>query len=201
MMEFDNSVSETSQSLLLRIKRNRSDQAAWQEFVDRYENRIRSWCVSRGLQRTDADDITQNVMLKLAKNLEQFDYDPTLSFRGWLRRVTENAVFDFFRKRQIDDLVNGYGHPPSLYEPEAKKDLVQRISEAFDLELLDEAKARVQLRVKKERWLAWQMLAEMGFSGEEAGQKLDMKTASVYTAKNQVQKLIQEELDLLERKD
>ena len=58
--------STTSVSLLLRLGRYPSDQAAWEEFVDRYGAKIYSWCRAWRLQDADAQDVTQAVLAKLA---------------------------------------------------------------------------------------------------------------------------------------
>lgn len=94
----DSQESQTNVSFLLRIKDNADDPTAWREFVQRYGARIYDWCVNRRLQSADAEDVTQNVLVKLARNLNSFEYEQKLTFRDWLRRVTENAVTDFFRK-------------------------------------------------------------------------------------------------------
>jgi RNA polymerase sigma-70 factor (ECF subfamily) len=53
--------------------------------------------------------------------------------------------------------------------------------------------------VPAHRWLAFQLTAVEGLSGAEAAARLDMKVASVYTAKNQVHKMVQETVRELEQ--
>ena len=57
-----------------------SDQAAWEEFVDRYGAKIYSWCRAWRLQDADAQDVTQAVLTKLAVQLRRFAYDPSQKF-------------------------------------------------------------------------------------------------------------------------
>ncbi len=45
------------------------------------------------------DDVTQEVLLRLAQKLGTFQYDPSRSFRGWLKTVTQNALADFLADR------------------------------------------------------------------------------------------------------
>jgi RNA polymerase sigma-70 factor (ECF subfamily) len=56
---------KTSLTLLGRLRRDPKDQAAWSEFVARYRPRILQWCRGWGLQESDAQDVTQDVLLKL----------------------------------------------------------------------------------------------------------------------------------------
>ena len=133
--------STTSITLLNRIRANREDETAWRDFVKRYGTRIYQWCQNRKLQPNDAEDVTQDVLLKLAIQFEKFEYDPNRSFRGWLRRVTENAVTDFARSRASRNSAQGGSEVNDLLAEEpARQELWQYLSEAFDLEIFDEAK-------------------------------------------------------------
>lgn len=191
------STSKTSVSLLRRIRRNEGDPQAWDEFVDRYGRRIYEWCLHRKLQPADAEDVTQNVLTKLAVRLETFEYNPDLTFRGWLRRITENSLVDFFRERQS----RGGGKNQSiehLNDTAARANLAERLEAAFDLELFEEAKARVRRRVDNRRWLAWEMTAVKNEPGERVAAELDMKIPTVYSSRYQVQKMIADEVQGLE---
>src|SRR5262249_27845754 len=83
--------SETSPTLLGRLRLDPSDQASWKTFVQRYGPKIYGWCRGWNLQDADAQDVTQNVLLKLAAKLSTFHYDPAGSFRGWLKTLTHHA--------------------------------------------------------------------------------------------------------------
>jgi RNA polymerase sigma factor (sigma-70 family) len=208
----DNSV--TRLSLLARLREDDRDSEAWATFIDRYGSRIYEWCLARRLQPADAEDVTQNVLLKLAKHLGSFEYDPQLTFRGWLRRVAENTIIDFLRQTarvtSADAIGSELGRPTQpaaqrlihnnelLNEATAREDLLERLDAAFDLELLDLAKERVKLRIEARRWEAWERLALQQQSGEEVAVALDMKIATVYSSRFQVQKMIAEEIRLLE---
>src|SRR5436305_6706393 len=92
--------AETRLSLLVRLTRaGPADERAWREFVDYYAPVIYRWCTRRGLQETDAQDVTQQVLVKLAAKLPAFTYDPDRSFRGWLRTLTQHALADFLSGR------------------------------------------------------------------------------------------------------
>src|SRR5882672_12776878 len=90
----------TSASLLGRLRHGPAEPGAWSEFVDRYSPRIYDWCRRWGLQEADAQDVTQIVLVKLVETMRVFAYDPSRSFRGWLRTLTHHAWYDFVRGRQ-----------------------------------------------------------------------------------------------------
>lgn len=194
--------SVTSVSLLHRIKEDRHDEKAWREFVDRYGTRVYRWCLIRRLQPEDAEDVTQNVLLRLAASFEKFEYDPRQSFRGWLRRVTENAIKDFAKSQSRHHLGQGGSAIASLMdEVPTRTELVDYLAEAFDLEVLDEAKSRVQTRVKISRWMSWDLLCNQANSAKEVAERLGISVGVVYANKNQVQNLIKAEIEYLEGKE
>lgn len=196
----DGSASGTSVSLLARIRRDPSDQAAWGEFVKRYAPKIYGWCRQWKLQEADAEDVTQNVLAKLASKLRSFDYDPALSFRGWLKTVTVHALSDFLAERRRPGLGSGDSAVAGLLESlEARTDLLAHLEEEFDREMLEEALARVQLKVPHRRWEAFRLTALEGLSGAEAGARLEMNVTTVFTSKCKVQKLVQQEIQKLEQ--
>ena len=196
----DNSQPSTSVSLLSRLRREDRDEEAWREFVERYGRGIYGWCLNRTLQPSDAEDVSQNVLVKLARHLCDFEYDESLSFRGWLRRVTENAIKDYLREGQQS--VKGEGGSEILKQleaVEARRELLERLQDAYDLELFEEAVSRVRARIATHRWLAWHLSASERRPAAEVAAELNMKVASVYTARNQVQKMIHDEIQALEQ--
>jgi DNA-directed RNA polymerase specialized sigma24 family protein len=64
--------SRTSVTLLSRLRQDPKDQAAWNDFVARYEPKILQWCRGWKLQDSDARDVTQDVLLKLHRLLAKF---------------------------------------------------------------------------------------------------------------------------------
>ena len=194
--------SPTRASLLVRLRDAPTDQAAWREFVRRYGGQIYGWCRHWDLQEADALDVTQDVLLKLADKMRTFAYDPSRSFRGWLRTLTHHAWRDFLDGRRRPG--GGSGDTDvlrALAGVEARDDLLRQMEEEFDRELLEEAMGRVRLRVQPHTWEAFRLLAVEGLSGAEAARKLGMKVATVFVARSKVQKMIQEEVRRLDPPD
>jgi RNA polymerase sigma-70 factor (ECF subfamily) len=94
----------TSITLLGRLRQEPADSSAWRDFVARYRPRIVAYCLAFPLQQADAEDVTQAVLVKLIAKMRDFRYDPTQSFRAWLKTVTRNALLDF-----LDDRRRGAG--------------------------------------------------------------------------------------------
>lgn len=188
--------SITRVSLLGRLRENPEDQKAWGEFVDQYGRRIFRWCLRWGLNESDAEDVTQDVLLKLARAMPQFNYDAAKSYRAWLKTITRNAWSDFISTRRKP----GVGaSDEGLDSAEARDDLVLRLEEAFDHELMKIAMDRVQARVHERTWEAFRLLAVDGLPGTDVAEKLGMKVATVYVHRSNVQKMLQEEIGRLEK--
>jgi RNA polymerase sigma-70 factor (ECF subfamily) len=187
----------TSATLLGRLRLQPGDPAAWADFVNRYGPRIQQWCRARGLQPADAEDVTQAVLLKLLDKMRTFVYDPAQSFRAWLKTVTHNALSNYLRSGRRQTAAGG--DPAAVLETvEARDGLERQLEEEFDRELLEEAMARVRLRVAPARWDAFRLTALEGLSGADAATRLGILVATVYTARSKVQKLLQEEVRKLE---
>ncbi len=191
----------TSASLLGRLRHQPTDQEAWCEFVDRYGEKIYGWCRRWHLQDADAKDVTQAVLASLCIKMRTFSYDPGLSFRGWLRTLTHHTWSDLVHSRRL--VLAGGGDPDSdwLETLEARDDLIERLNDQFDHEVLEEAAVRVRLRVEPHTWEAFRLTAIEQMSGAEAAQRLGMKVTTVFKAKSKVQRMLREEIGRLEGSD
>jgi RNA polymerase sigma-70 factor (ECF subfamily) len=193
------SVDPTSATLLERVGRNPNDEAAWARFVELYGSKIRGWCRRWGLQEADTEDVTQEVLLRLAQKLGTFQYDQSRSFRGWLRTVTHNALASYLadRKRQCsgsgDDAVL-----EQLQTVQARDDLVEHLKEQFDAEIVAMACARARARVETLTWEAFRLTAYEGISGDEVAARLGMTRANVFKAKSRVMRFLREEIKQLD---
>src|SRR5579863_9045498 len=89
----------TRYSLLSRL-RNWDDQESWQDFFNTYWRLIYSFALKSGLTAAEAEDVVQETIISVAKNVEKFKRDRSLgSFKGWLRNLTRWRVADHLRRR------------------------------------------------------------------------------------------------------
>src|SRR5215831_361796 len=97
---------DTPVSLLERL-RLQPDAPSWQRLVDLYTPLIRSWLLRHELQPSDADDLVQEVMSVLVRELPSFQHERrTGAFRRWLRGITVNRLRVFWR--------GGHGGPRAV---------------------------------------------------------------------------------------
>lgn len=192
--------SATRVTLLGRLRGDPADQRAWAEFVGHYGGKVLHWCRAWGLQDADAADVTQAVLLQLAVSMRTFAYDPARSFRAWLKTVARHALSAFLDRQRRPGRGSGESQVhEQLCSLAARDDLLGRLEEGFDLELLEEAARRVRLRVEPRTWEAFELTAREGLSGAEAAARVGMQASQVYVAKRRVRQMLQEEVGRLEQ--
>jgi RNA polymerase sigma factor (sigma-70 family) len=191
--------SRTSVTLLGRLRQDPKDQAAWNDFVARYQPQLLKWCRGWGLREPDAQDVTQAVLLKLSYLMANFAYDPSRSFRGWLKTLTHHAWRDLVFERKRAGVGSGDSRMAEFFASlQAGDDLVRHLEEEFERELVDQAMALVRPRVAPRTWDAFRLTALEGCSGAAAAAQLEMTVARVYVARSEIKKMIQDEVRKLE---
>ncbi len=83
-------------------KAQTGDQTAFHRLVDRFQPEIYRMIFYRTSSQMDAEDLTQDVMLKAYKNIGKLK-SPEV-FRSWLYRIAVNRVKDYYRKKQFTSL-------------------------------------------------------------------------------------------------
>jgi RNA polymerase sigma factor (sigma-70 family) len=191
---------DTSLALLARLRGEVIDAPAWEQFVRRYGPQVVEWCRRWGLQRADAEDVCQDVLMRVARQMRAFEYQKGKSFRAWLKTLTRRALSDWFESARRPGRGTGHSSIGAVLDSvEAREDLAARIEAEFDLELLEVAAARVKSRVDPSTWEAFHLTAVKGLSGAEAAERTCLKVANVFVAKGRVQKMIKDELITLEQ--
>jgi RNA polymerase sigma-70 factor (ECF subfamily) len=185
---------DTSLTLMMRVQQDPADPKAWDEFVERYQPIIRAWCLRWGSQPSDADDVSQQVLVRLLGAMKKYHYDPAAGFRGWLKTVTHNAWLDFVGSRPRTSAKDHERLASIADSHDALVDLENQMEIAFEQELLELAMRRVEERVKPATWEAFRLTHVENLSGTEAAERLNVPASQVYVAKHRVVKLLKEEL-------
>jgi RNA polymerase sigma-70 factor (ECF subfamily) len=77
------------------------DQHAWQQLVVSEHRRIYAICYRFTGSSNDAEDLTQEVFLKLYRNLASFNAERG-SFQTWITTLTRNLLVDHFRRTRLE---------------------------------------------------------------------------------------------------
>jgi RNA polymerase sigma factor (sigma-70 family) len=189
---------DTPHSLLLRLAQEVRDDRAWNTFVERYQPFILAWCRERGLQQADAEDVAQTVLSQLLTTMREFRYDPSGSFRAWLRTVTTRACGRFMLREVRSAGQKDEQALRSIDEMPARQELARRIEEIFDSELLQQAMDAVRGAVAPHTWESFRLTALQHQNAAEVGRHLGMPVMHVYVARQRVQKMLQREVERLQ---
>lgn len=189
------STPETRASLLIRV-RDRADQTAWQEFVEIYRPVILRLARQKGMQDADAEDVAQEVLVAVAKAVEQREHDPRRArFRTWLNRVAYNAILNALT-RGLPDRGSGDSARLMLLSQHASR--TGPDSRLLRLEHRREVFRWAAMRVRREfhqaTWDAFWLTAVEGRAVEAVAEQLARNPGAIYAARSRVIRRIQEEV-------
>ena len=91
------------------------DAAAWEELVQRHHRRIYNICYRFAGSADDAQDITQDVFIKMYRTLKSYDVDKG-AFMTLVTTITRNLLVDHFRKTKQDRVTDSLDSAPSEHE-------------------------------------------------------------------------------------
>ena len=90
---------ETSLSLLERLRHSHKNEA-WNRLADLYAPLVRVWLRRYDVQDSDANDLVQEVLLTVSKEIGTFEHrGQPGAFRGWLKAILINRLRKFWRAR------------------------------------------------------------------------------------------------------
>jgi RNA polymerase sigma factor (sigma-70 family) len=189
----------TNLKLLKRLAALKN-QSAWRKFFAVYDPLVERWCSSYRFDPETLDELCQRIRIELLRRMPEYSYDPSGSFRGWLRRLCHHRALDLYNERRDqafsslteDDLVD---YRPGAVEIIDGDDADEEPSPAR-LRLFEECRLvheEVKRKVKPERWeVFWRVVIE-GESIREAANSLGLKYTTAYAGANHVAKLLREE--------
>ena len=91
------------------------DAAAWEEIVRQYHRRIYNICYRFAGSSDEAEDLTQDVFIKMYKTLNTYDLERG-AFMTWVTTITRNLLVDHFRKSKYDRVTDSLDTPISEHE-------------------------------------------------------------------------------------
>lgn len=175
----------------------------WEEFVALYGRLILFWGRRDfGLQDSDAENLRQEVLLKVWKGIRS--YDPARGrFRSWLYACTRNTVLNLWRDRHgewvggdrpdvAERLAQCRAPMPAWEEGEVEEVLAAVEAEGFDRDGLEEAVLAVRARVQPGTWKAFLLFEFFDLSAREIAARLGMKPTAVGQAVFRVRHILKQ---------
>ncbi|MDP7005802.1 MAG: sigma-70 family RNA polymerase sigma factor [Phycisphaerales bacterium] len=182
---------ETNMDLLLQLKSDETvnREMGWGIFVDRYGPIICGFARNAGLPSGEADDIMQTVLFNFFKVADRFEYDPSKGrFRGYLKRITLNAIRQRYRKKREKNLDT---HGMNVAE-DHRDDLDAVFDREWAEHLLSEAMTEARPKFEPKTWEAFELYGRRGMSAQRTAERLDMTPESVRHAKSRVMRAVRE---------
>lgn len=191
----ENPNSSIASSLLYRARNQ--DEDAWHRLYQLLSPLVRSWIRRAGVSEADGDDISQQVMDHLYRNLSGFKREQqTDTFTGWAWTVTKFRIRDYFAAQDPQ--------PPGVGGSVARELLDQHPQEARESGIYDEESSAIQLTrsavvlIRSEfegnTWDAfWRTTVEREKPAEVA-REMGMTVQAVYKAKSRVLRRVRQEL-------
>ena len=107
---------EDAQAVALLVRRCiAGDVVAWEEIVQRYNRRIYNICYRFAGSADDAQDLTQEVFIKIFRTMSSYDMERG-AFMTWVATVTRNLLVDHFRKSKQDRMTDSLDATPLEHE-------------------------------------------------------------------------------------
>src|SRR2546425_2828586 len=195
----------TRRSLVERL-RDWEDRKHWQEFFDTYWKLIYSAARKSGLTDAEAQEVVQETVITVAKNIDKLKYDPAIgSFKGWLLQITRWRIADQFRKRE----------PGNAKRPRSADDrltaTIERVpdSRIVDLDAVWEAEwkenlfeaaiARVKKKVEPKQFQIFDCYVRKEWPAQKVAARLRVNVGQVYLARHRVGGLLKKEIRALEK--
>jgi RNA polymerase sigma-70 factor (ECF subfamily) len=196
---------KTRRSLIERL-RNRDDRESWREFFNRYWKLIYGLAIKSGLTEDEAEEVVQETMATLAKNLDRYEYKPEeCSFKSWIFKSAKWRIIDQIRKRPADflkparpDREPDRTATVERVADEATPQLDQIWEEEWQQNLMDVALARVKQKVSIKEFQIFDLYALKAWPVRDVKRMLHVSAAHVYVTKHRISALIKKEVRKLE---
>lgn len=181
-------MADTSLSLLERL-RLEPDEQSWRRFVELYEPLIRGWLRRHDVPTSDAEDLSQDVMAVVVKELPHFQHNHQLgAFRNWLRTVTVNRLRTLWRSRRNRDLATGGSNFAEMLEQLADptSSLSRLWDQQHDQHVAGRLMAIAEPHFEPKTWQAFRRVVVDGMRAGAVAEELGISVNAVLLAKSRV---------------
>lgn len=195
----------TRQSLLSRLK-DWEDQEGWREFFETYWRLIYTVARRAGLSEAEAQDVVQETLLVVAKQMPGFRYDPARgSFKAWLHTVIRGRLSRHWRKLKAQPsggAIHANADPETTENaPDlpADSEFESTWQAEWEQNLLDTALRRVQAKVSPRQFLLFSLAVIKQVPISTIRERYEASLPQMYLAKHRVGRLLKQEMARLKQ--
>jgi RNA polymerase sigma-70 factor (ECF subfamily) len=179
----------TRHSLLDRLVKG-DDSEDWEVFAQHYRPFIRAILSRMSISPSDQDDLSQQILIKLHKNLAAYKKEKG-RFHDWLATVIKNTTLNFIKKQKAEQSRRDDADTAAL--PGGDSELDQMIHDEWREYMLSEALRRVEEVVSDGVMACFRMSLD-NVPAEEIAETLEIKVETVYITRNRMKTRMQREL-------
>ena len=191
MQKPSNRTAQTTPPSLLDRIRDHDDTKAWQTFCEVYSPLLYDYCRQRGLQSSDAADVVQETLLRVAKGILKFEYDPQRGrFRDWLYTIVYREMCRYTKGKKTEFKLNSTDAQLAAQEGRSW-------NEHFHYHLLKTALERIRERFEPDTWEAFSLVWLDNLPANQVAQQLERSLDFVYLSKSRVIKRLRLEVEQL----
>ena len=185
----------TRPSLLVSIRDPR-DSGAWSQFVAIYSPLVYRYARRRGLQPSDAADVTQDVFRAVTRSIRRFDYDCQKgTFRSWLMTVARSKLHDFYTKRNAESEPAGGDEAQKLLEQQPSPEDEDAFVESEHRRcVFDWAVEQIRVDFQPSTWQAFWQTSVEGKETKQVADDLGMTVGAVYIARSRILARLKEKI-------
>ena len=181
-------MDDTSLSLLDRLQ-NHDDPETWDRLVSLYAPLLRGWLRKYEVQDSDVDDLVQEVLLAVSKDLKSFQHQGNPgAFRSWLRTILVNRLRHFWRARGHRPVAGGDSdldrRIKELEDPASQ--LSQIWNRQHDRHVMQQLLLLVEPHFETATWQAFYRTALEGKSPQQVADDLGLTLNAVFISKSRV---------------
>lgn len=190
----------TTSTILERL-RDFKNQAAWEQFAERFRQPVVRFARQMGLADADAEDAAQETLMAFADAYRRGQYQRDRGrLSHWLfgiaYRQSQNA-----RRRHAKHAarrVAGAGNTSPLDDVADEQTAVSQWEQVWEASLLEDCLRQVRQEVEPVTYRAFEMAVRDGRDAADVAASLDVPVKTVYNAKHRVLKRIRELRAVLE---
>ena len=190
-------MNSTSISLLNRLQQT-GDSMSWNRLVELYAPLLRLWLRKYDVQASDVDDLVQEVLMAVSKDLESFDNNGRPgAFRSWLRTILVFRLRNFWRKRgrrpqarggsdvdlRLDQLEDPTSEMSAIWNRQHDRHVTRRLL------------AMSEASFAPNTWAAFCRVALDGAKPDNVADELGISVNAVFIAKSRVLSRLRQEAD------
>ncbi len=189
-------MADTSITLLERLC-HQPDDESWRRFVELYAPLIRGWLRRYAVKAEDAEDLAQEVLAVVVRELPNFRHNQNHgAFRNWLRVVSVNQLRALWRSRRGQALAGGDSKVEQMLDQLADpaSSLSQLWNQQHDQHIANRLMKMIEPQFEAKTWLAFRRVAIDGQKAAAVAIELDMSINAVLLAKSRILGRLRQEM-------